>query len=97
MILYHRTTRDAADAILKAGFKDMTGNYLTANEYSGVWVSDSPLDSNEGIADNATVLIEIELDEAPIARYEWIEEEKSYREWLIPAEIVNQARIRLAD
>jgi len=45
---WHHTTREIADVILKAGFKDAKGTYLTVNEYEGVWISDDPLDVNEG-------------------------------------------------
>ena len=31
IVLYHRTTEDAADDILKSGFQDTTGRYLTTN------------------------------------------------------------------
>jgi hypothetical protein len=46
--VYHRTTEAAAAAIQAQGFKDATDTYMTANEYTGVWFADSPLDSNEG-------------------------------------------------
>jgi hypothetical protein len=85
MILYHRTS--AADAILRDGFKDTTGYYLTSTEYNGVWFSDVPLDGNEGA--DGDMLLAVEIPEEVIAEYEWIEEGKPYREWLIPADLVN--------
>ena len=51
-ILFHSTTEDAAASILGGGFEDATGNYLTNREWSGVWVSDVPLDVNEGAKGN---------------------------------------------
>jgi hypothetical protein len=55
MRLYHRTTRDAATAIVSSGFLDGEGNYglydaITHEPHvlRGVWVSDVPLDENEG-------------------------------------------------
>jgi hypothetical protein len=45
--LYHRTQPERADAILREGFKDVTGSYGTANEYTGVWFSDVPLDAGD--------------------------------------------------
>ena len=48
MKFYHRTTREAADAILVHGFQDAEGPYMTANIHRGVWISDMPLDVNEG-------------------------------------------------
>jgi hypothetical protein len=48
MILYHRTNTAAAQSILRHGFRDGRGTYMTAQEWSGVWVSNIPLDWNEG-------------------------------------------------
>jgi len=53
-----------------------------------VWVADSPLDENEG-ADGDRVLA-IEVPEEAIADFEWIEELTGYREWLVPAEVLNR-------
>jgi hypothetical protein len=84
---FHRT--DDANAILSSGFKDGTGNYLTTNEYSGVWLSNIPLDANEGAFGGTLLLVELDLAEADLAQFEWIEEGKGFREWLIPAALVN--------
>jgi hypothetical protein len=48
MMLFHRT--DAAEEILQDGFKDGSGMYLfdVDRPLSGVWLSDVPLDVNEG-------------------------------------------------
>jgi hypothetical protein len=35
-------------------------------------------------------LLRVELLEQAIADYEWCEEDKSYREWLIPAQLINE-------
>jgi hypothetical protein len=48
MLLYHRTSAAGADVILRSGFKDATGAYVMGREWSGVWVSDRPLDESEG-------------------------------------------------
>ena len=86
MKLYHRT--NAATAILQKGFKDGIGTYMTTIFHSGVWLSNYPLDCNEGAFGDTVLLIEI--PESVIAEYEWIEEGKPYREFLVPAIIVNQ-------
>lgn len=86
MRLYHHTY--ATQSILSDGFKDGEGYYLTTSLHQGVWLSDCPLDINEG-ADGDT-LLSIDIPDNVIADYEWIEEEKPYREFLIPAEIVNR-------
>jgi hypothetical protein len=59
--------------------------------HSGVWLSNIPLDENEGA--KGDVLLRIDLD-TDVARFEWIEDGKPYREWLIPASIVNTGTVR---
>lgn len=86
MRLIHRTF--AADAILAEGFRDGHGRYLTTQCLSGVWLSDRPLDIDEG-ADGDT-LLELDIPEHEIESYEWVEDGKGYREYLVPAEIVNR-------
>lgn len=85
MRLYHTT--EVADKILEEGFRDGEGQYMTANTYRGVWLADMPLDVNEG-AWGEDVLV-VEMPEAVVAQYEWAEERKAYREFLVPAATVN--------
>ena len=91
MKLYHRTTAQNATAIVANGFRDRTGHYLTDKKWSGVWLSDRPLDCNEGLSLEAGVLLEVDvgLPENELTDYEWIEADKTYREWLIPAAVLN--------
>src|SRR4051812_17399614 len=86
MLVYHRTTAAAAEAIMQDGFRDSTGRFMTSSEHTGVWVSNVPLDENEG-AHGDTVL-EVSVDESHIAEYEWIQD-IGYREWLVPAVVLN--------
>ncbi len=90
MILYHRTTARRAAAILRKGFRDGKGRYLTNRLWTGVWLSNVPLDAIEG-ADGVTLLsINLAIPARELReKYEWIEEGKPYREFLIPAAIVN--------
>ncbi len=95
MILYHRTTDDAAEQILREGFRDATGFYGTDQQFSGVWLSNVPLDGNEGA--KGDTLLQVYLSEQVIADYEWIEDGKPYREWLVPAQLANQqAKVSVA-
>jgi hypothetical protein len=89
VIVYHRTTRKNAEAIAKEGFKDATGTYLTNHEFSGVWVSNVPLDANDGAWGDVVFEITLDVPEGAIADYEWLEEGKPYREWLMPAALIN--------
>jgi hypothetical protein len=81
--LYHRTDQEAAAQILKYGFRDGKGTYMTKQEHSGVWLSNVPLDENEGAFGD--VLLELDLPDEKLTPYEWIEEGKPYREFLVPA------------
>jgi len=83
---YHRTF--SSDAILREGFKDAEGYFLTASLHKGVWGSDIPLDANQGA--EGDIVLCIELPEKVIADYEWIEEGKPHREFLAPAKLLNK-------
>jgi hypothetical protein len=83
--VYHRTFHAAA--ILREGFRDSTGIYMTDQEFTGVGVSDSPLDVNEGAKGDVILTFDVPID--LFERYEWIEEGKPYRESLIPAAVLN--------
>jgi len=85
VIVYHRT--NAASQILDDGFRDGSGRYLTDRVWRGVWLSDRPLDENEGATGNTVLFVEIP-DEV-VARFEWVQD-IGYREFLLPAEIANR-------
>lgn len=87
MKLYHRT--DRGEAIMREGFRDAGSRYGTTTWHEGVWLSDSSLAVNEGV--NGDDLLVVEIVDAPaLAEHEWVEEGKPYREWLIPAALVNR-------
>jgi len=105
MIFWHRTTSEYAAAILREGFRDRTGQYFTMEEYTGVWLSDIPLEPSP----RADALLRVQLDcrEEDIRDYEWVElaepeKDVEYggaypREWLIPAAFINaRATVSLA-
>jgi hypothetical protein len=79
----------SALSILKHGFIDGQGSYGTDREFSGVWVSDRPLDSNDGAWGEALLRIELPCHDAELTDLEWIEEGKGHREWPIPAAYLN--------
>ena len=57
MRLFHRT--DHADAILREGFRDGEGTYMTDTMLRGVWLSNIPLDGNEGANEDQLLLIDL--------------------------------------
>jgi len=88
MLYYHRTSQENAQSILKNGFRDGTGRYLTDRIWKGVWVSNRPLDPNEGA--EGAALLEIRIPESEMTPFEWAEEKKPYREFLVPAHVLNE-------
>ena len=87
MRLYHRTA--AKDAILADGFTDADGDYLTERLHGGVLLTDR---LDEGAVGEE--VIDLEIPEEIVAPFEWIEQAKGYREFLVPAEIVNRYLLR---
>jgi len=53
-----------------------------------VWVADRPLDNSECASGEA--LLQVEIAEEILTDYEWIGKDKPYREWLVPAHILNK-------
>jgi len=90
MYLYHRTHH--ATPILRNGFKDGRGCYLTSEYHRGVWFSNMPLDINEGA--KGTDLLRVSILAALIKDYEWVEAGKKYREFLVHAKIVYRYHVK---
>jgi hypothetical protein len=97
IVLWHRTTEGAQMRILRSGFRDGKGPYLTAEHHRGVWLSNVPLSVGEGTPDGPLLRVAVAISAAKLVReYEWIEEDKPYREFLLPAAVLNAcARVEL--
>ncbi len=82
-------------SILSDRFRNRTGKYMTDRKLTGICLSDVPLDVNEGgTAAHDTVLrVTLDIPESELAEWELVEEGKPYREWLIPARIINQCGV----
>lgn len=93
MMAYHRTA--AGQEIMRSGFHDSVDSYMTTRLHRGVWVSDVPLDVNEGASGDD--LIVVDVPDELFARYEWIEDGKPYREALVPARLLNLCPRRLTE
>ena len=85
MKLYH-PTKHAAE-ILRDGFGETSGAYLTETDHSGVWLFDRPLDYHIS-DDDPDVMLEIEIPESVVAPFEWLVG-LPYHEFLMPAALVN--------
>jgi hypothetical protein len=88
MLLYHVSADP--EAILDHGFVDGPGFYRSGKLHRGVWLYDRPIEGVEAstAADSRTVVVDIP-DEVAL-RHEWLEEHRDYRQFLIPAELVNR-------
>src|SRR5205809_5598210 len=92
MNLYHQTSAEKARDILRDGFKDDVGHFLSDHFVAGVWFSDQPPDLDKS-ADGKTLLrISLDVSENDLSKYESVEGDKPYREWLIPADFINSRR-----
>lgn len=91
MRLFHSTAPENVAPILHGGFRDATGSYMLANlTLTGVFLSNVPLDENEG-AKGGEVL-EVDLpDDVDLADFEIVDESgfSGYREWCVPAALIN--------
>lgn len=94
--LFHRTSAEAAPKILAEGFLDSWGSFGLANTIlEGVFLSNVPLDVNEGTADGPLLEVLLDMSQDDVDRFELIEDRKGYREFCVPAEIVNaKGRVR---
>ena len=96
MRLFHTT--DAAEAILRDGFRDATASYgLATTVRNGVFLADAPVGVNEGAIGDQ--VLEVTLpDDLDLGDFELVEGGKPYREWCVPAALLNtRGRLRLAD
>jgi hypothetical protein len=98
LIFYHRTTAEEARSIVESGFRNSTGYFLNNRIWTGVWLSSIPVDSEHGFEGDALLMVKLEIEEHEMARWEWAAEGLTYREWLIPANLINQcATFELVD
>src|SRR6266699_2442609 len=62
-------------------------------ERTEVWLSNNPLDENEGTKGPVLLEVSVKATHREMAQFEWIEEGKPYREWLIPATFLNSRMV----
>jgi hypothetical protein len=87
MTLYHFTTHDGAAQILADGFRDSKGDAFFP---AGVWLSDSADDRHRAMhKPSEGELVAVEVPEDVASRFR-IASFPRWREFCIPAEIVNR-------
>jgi hypothetical protein len=92
MKVYHRTYQ--AEAILRHGFRDTKSTYGALEFWRGIWVSaDYPLDLHEGVLGDD--ILYLDIPEEVFDEYELGDPGKSYREALIPADVLNRYPVKV--
>ena len=86
---YHRTSADNARAILEHGFQDSAGYLWGIRAWRGVWLSGGRLSCGEGVGSDTLLKVTLDIPEHELARWEWTGEKGCFREWLIPAALIN--------
>ena len=97
MCYYHTT--DAAEAILRDGFRDSEGHYgFAILNMRGVWLADFPVDVNDGAVGDQVLAVDLPV---PLDDYELVTEGAPAgcpREWCVRAgqapPLLNHARGR---
>jgi hypothetical protein len=71
---------------------------MTTVNLTGVFLADRPLDCNEGAAGDVLMSVTLDVPDADLADYELIEEGKPYREWVVPAALLNtKGKVQIVD
>ena len=90
MKVFHVTSASNARSIKDHGFRDSVGRFEPLTEVRwGVWIANRPLDRGEHCCDQPGAIFQFEIDENSIAAHEYVKEGKPYREWLVPAGLLN--------
>ena len=96
MKLFQRTTTEAAVRVLSNGFRDGEGYDMTTREeegdpWRGVWLCDRPFVYRaDRLPPGQGVLLSISMPDDVVGKWERIEEEKPYRQFVVPSDIVNR-------
>jgi hypothetical protein len=94
MILFHRTGPQSPRTILKSGFVDGPA-YSEMLDVAGVWLSDRIMNVRRASCSSKS---RMDSQDSELADIEIIEDGKPYREWCVPAVIVNRtAAVRITD
>ena len=87
---YHRTSAENARAIEESGFQNSIGYLFGNRAWTGVWLTSMPLDRREGAEGDTLLKVKLDVPERELERWEWTGEKRCFREWLIPAAIINR-------
>jgi hypothetical protein len=91
--LFHVASPSVAEAILRDGFVDSEGSYVNDEVLRGVFLSNRPLDCNEGVRASDGVALAVTFDSIALDEldeHELVEDGKTYREWCIPVDVIRR-------
>lgn len=87
---YHRTSKENGRAIVESGFQNSTGYLFGNRAWTGVWLTSMPLDQVAETESDTLLKVKLHVSERELARWEWTGEKRCFREWLIPAALLNR-------
>jgi hypothetical protein len=91
VVLFHRTYRDLAEAILRNGFRDGNGQSMSDRGCRGVWLSDVPWEGIAADENDALLQVTFACEESDLAAFEWANDPPiGCREWLIPSAFIRK-------
>src|SRR3954451_12710397 len=97
MRLYHVTDRDSGELILEQGFQDAEVIHDDRELLIGVWLADRCLagetDVGPRLGPVPDVALWLDIPAAAVDTYERAEADKPYREFCVPADVVNEHEI----
>jgi hypothetical protein len=97
-MFYHRTNAVGAREIIDSGFSNASGYFLNNRIWTGVWLSSIPVDGELDADGDSLLMVKLDIDERELSRWEWVAEGRPYREWLVPAAIINRcAAVEMVD
>ena len=88
---YYRTSRLTAKEIIRNGFEDRSGTEETGSNIRGTWFTDSPSAVSSGFGD-ALIAVDLLVE---VAESYFNSDDQDYREYIIPAEVLNSCPRRI--
>ena len=86
--LYHVTTTENAEAILRNGFAEREAFFGASAMRIGVWLSGRPLNPAEGASGDAILAVAFNVEPRELSFYELVDDGKSFRQWCLPASLI---------
>ena len=101
--LYHRTSIGDARTIVRNGFEDQKWRFEhedagpeDVKKAVGVWLSDRPLDQEEGPHGDAVLEVALDVSEDSLGSFQLEGVLWDARLWIVPAELINaHANVRI--